>query len=252
MTLLESGDPPPFTVLRAGAASPFVFICDHAGREVPRRLGDLGVKAPDMDRHIAWDIGAGVLAKRLGEHFGACTILQTYSRLVIDANRWPDAADAMPDHVDGADIPANRALPAADRAARIAEIHTPYHAAIAVELDARAARGVRSVPIFVHSFTPSLSGTPRPWRCGVLHDGSSSFARGVLQGLRAVLGDEVGDNEPYALGATDYSAPVHALARGLQYLELEVRQDLLSSDGGLDTMAALLQATFREALADLD
>ncbi|MHB8286182.1 MAG: N-formylglutamate amidohydrolase, partial [Caulobacteraceae bacterium] len=91
MPLLTPADPSPVTVHDADSASPFLIVCDHAGRRVPERLGDLGLPAAEFDRHIAWDIGAAGLSRLLGQRLGACVIEQTYSRLVIDCNRWPDA-----------------------------------------------------------------------------------------------------------------------------------------------------------------
>ena len=41
---------------------------------------------------------------------------------------------------------------------------------------------------------------------------------------------EVGDNQPYAMDGVDYTAPRHAIANGLDYLEIEVRQDLLADE----------------------
>jgi predicted N-formylglutamate amidohydrolase len=62
----------------------------------------------------------------------------------------------------------------------------------------------------------------------------------MLALLGAEHGLEVGDNQPYALGETDYTVPVHAQARGLDYLELEVRQDLIADAAGQARMATLL------------
>jgi predicted N-formylglutamate amidohydrolase len=249
LTLLLADDPAPVTVLRGRAGARLLFICDHAGRATPRRLGDLGLDAEDLGRHIAWDIGAGELTARLADRFEACAILQTYSRLVIDCNRDPDAADAIPEEVDGTVIPGNIGLSAPDRAQRRQEIHAPYHETISGILDARVGSTAPPVPVFVHSFTPRLGGTDRPWKYGVLHDGSSAFAVDVLARLRDAVGEAVGDNEPYSFGPTDFSAPRHALSRGLQFLELEVRQDLLSDPRSRAETAELLEQVLHGALA---
>ncbi len=46
----------------------------------------------------------------------------------------------------------------------------------------------------------------------------------VLARLKAALGEAAGDNLPYAMGeGTDNTIPLHADARGLDYLEIEVR-----------------------------
>ena len=61
MALLEPDEPSPVRVLRENGTSDFILLADHAGRAIPRKLGDLGVAATDLERHIAWDIGiAGV------------------------------------------------------------------------------------------------------------------------------------------------------------------------------------------------
>ena len=62
--LLVEGDPAPVRVLRPGGASEFFLTADHAGRAIPRRLGNLGLPLTELGRHIAWDIGiAGVTEK---------------------------------------------------------------------------------------------------------------------------------------------------------------------------------------------
>ena len=55
----------------------------------------------------------------------------------------------------------------------------------------------------------------------------------MLASLRGALGmDLVGDNQPYRMDGIDYTAPRHAIAAGLDYLELEVRQDLIADPTG--------------------
>ena len=208
----------------------------------------MGVRPADWLRHIAWDIGALELTNRLAERFSACAISQRYSRLVIDCNRDPARPDAIPAVSDATPIPANRDLSAEDRAVRVAEVHAPYHAAIARELDAREAQGVATKLVFVHSFTQQLAGGPlRPWRFGVLHLPGSAFSRAMIEVLREQPGEEVGDNQPYAMDAIDYSAPTHAIARGHDYLELEVRQDLIADPAGCDAIAAFLGPRIKAA-----
>ena len=51
--LLGADEPPAALVEHAGAASPFVLACDHAGREIPRALGSLGLSAAESASHIA-------------------------------------------------------------------------------------------------------------------------------------------------------------------------------------------------------
>lgn len=247
--LLGAGDPAPVAVRQFGAGSPFLLVCDHAGRAVPKALGRLGLPDAAFDTHIAWDIGALGYAERLAERLGATLIWQTYSRLVIDCNRDPAHPGAMPEVSDGAAIPGNANLGDEDRAARVAEIHAPYHAAIAAEVEHRLAAGQRPLMICAHSFTPRLQDDVRPWHVGVLHGGRSPASDTLLRLLRDEGDLVIGDNQPYAMDGTDYTAPVHAWARGLDVVELEVRQDLIADADGQQRFAALF-ARLLPLLAD--
>jgi predicted N-formylglutamate amidohydrolase len=247
--LLGADEAPPFSVLNPGAGSPLLLVGDHAGRDIPRRLKGLGLPPGALDGHIAWDIGAGALGEALAARLGATYIRQRYSRLVIDCNRDPARPDAMPEISDRVPIPGNAALDAAARAARVGEIFEPYHARIAAELDGRSGR---TVVVSVHSFTPVLNGEARPWRFGVLHLGASRFSAAMLARLRAAFGgDLVGDNQPYSMDGTDFTVPHHAVARGLDYLELEVRQDLIGDAQGQAEIAAAIAPMLADAAADL-
>ena len=236
-------------VQNPGAASPFLLLGDHAGRAVPPWL-ELGVAPEEMDRHIAWDIGVAGLGGRLSEALGATFISQTVSRLVIDCNRDPARADAICEVSDGTPVPGNAGLAPADRLHRIQEVFAPYHAAIAQELDARSGRP--TVVVALHSFTPQMNGLARPWRFGVLHMGNSPFSTAVLGRLRAEPdAGPVGDNEPYQMDTVDFTVPHHAMKRGLDYLELEVRQDLIAHEKGQAAVADRLARLLPKALADL-
>jgi predicted N-formylglutamate amidohydrolase len=221
-------------------------VGDHAGRDIPTQLGDLGLSAAALELHIACDIGVAGLGALLADALGATFIAQRYSRLAIDCNRDPARADAIAEISDGVAIPGNAGLSAAARAARVGEIFAPYHARIAKEIAARRAASQPTILLALHSFTPVMAGVARPWRFGVLHMGGSRFSDAVLGALRAALGAElVGDNEPYRMDGTDYTVPRHAIANGLDYLELEVRQDLIANPAGQAEVAALLAPLLR-------
>jgi len=247
--LLTSDDPSPSFVTNPHGRSPYLIVGDHAGRAIPAALGDLGLSAAEMDRHIAWDIGVAGLGERLARALDACFVRQAYSRLVIDCNRNPDASDAVPAISDGTTIPANADLSRAQVAARRQDICEPYQARIADLIEARQARGQPTLFFSLHSFTPVFGGFVRPWRFGVLHRGDSDLSRRILALLRASVGEAAGDNQPYAMDGIDYTVPLHVDPRGLDYLELEVRQDLIGDEQGQDKTAAFLAPIFREALA---
>jgi predicted N-formylglutamate amidohydrolase len=243
--LLEPGDPAPANAENSGARSPFFLVCDHAGRATPRRLQRLGLAEAAFQTHVAWDIGALDLARRLGEALDAPLIHQAYSRLVIDCNRAPGHSQSIVEVSDGWEIPGNRALAVAEVEARRVAIHHPYHAAIATALDGRSALGLSTLLVCVHSFTPCLAGAARPWHVGVLHGGKSPASDRLLGALRLQDDLVVGDNQPYAMDGTDYTAPHHAWARGWDVIELEVRQDLLADRAMAKAMGSRLADALR-------
>jgi predicted N-formylglutamate amidohydrolase len=229
--LLGADDPPPVRVLRADGGSDFFLTADHAGRAVPRALGDLGVPAAEMARHIAWDIGIAGVTERLSALLDATAVLQVYSRLVIDCNRDPSWATAMPEVSELTAIPGNVGLSAADRAARVAAVFAPYHERIAALLDARAGR--RTVLVAMHSFTPSFKGESRSMHVGMLYNRDARLALILLDLLRQEGDLVVGDNAPYAITEdSDYGVPTHGEKRGLAHVEVEIRQDLIASEAG--------------------
>lgn len=240
--LLGPADPPTVTLLNPKGRSPFLLLGDHAGNAVPVSLGDLGLDAAERSRHIAWDIGVAGLGQALAARLDAVFVRQTWSRLVIDCNRDTDQPEAVPAVSDGTLIPGNANLSAADRAARVAEVHEPYQAAIAAEIARRAGAGLATVLVSLHSFTPRMDGFDRPWDAGVLHDGhEDAFAMRLLAVMQAEPGLTIGDNEPYRMNEVDHTVPRHAFAAGLAYAELEIRQDLLADEAG--------QALWAERLA---
>ena len=246
MSFLRPDDPPPACV-EGGGASPFVIVVDHAGRAIPERLADLGLAGDVLERHIAHDIGALGLARRLSAALNATLISQAYSRLVIDCNRDPGEPRAILEVSDGVAIPGNIGLSAAQRAARANAIHAPYHRAIGQVLAAR--RDQRTVLLCQHSFTPAMNGLARPWHVGVLHLGDSAISEAMLDLLRRERDLVVGDNQPYAMDGTDFTAPFHVAAHGCEMLELEVRQDLIGESAGQAAMAERLAPLLRLALA---
>ena len=250
--LLAEDEPRPVAVTRPNGASPFFLTCDHAGRRIPRALGDLGVSEAERRRHIAWDIGAAAVARALSRLLDACLIEQVYSRLVIDCNRDPSVPGSTPDVSERTPIPGNVGLSADARAARVRDIFEPYHARMHQELDRRRDEGRETILVAVHSFTPVFKGVERPWHVGVLYNRDDRLAR-VLIDLLEREGDLiVGDNEPYCVGdETDYGIPVHGERRGIVHVELELRQDLTAVADGQKAWARRLARLLPKARESL-
>ena len=239
--LLTADEPPAVSKIEGGSSSPFLLLCDHASNRVPQSLGTLGLSTRDLERHIAWDIGAVDMTRNVANELGAVAILQNYSRLVIDCNRAPSVSDSIVEISEFMEIPANRALPPVERERRQKEIFDPYHARIREELDARRDKKIPTALVSLHSFTPVFKGERRAVDIGILHNRDRRMANQLMFLLRRRDDLCVGDNQPYALcDESDYTLPVHGEQRGLPHVEIEVRQDLISDAKGQRTWAQLL------------
>ena len=245
--LLGSADVPPVLEHNAASRSPFLLTCDHYGRLLPQALGDLGLPAGELERHIAWDIGIAGVAEALSKHLDAHLIAQRYSRLVIDCNRPPDAPSSIPRISETTTIPGNEALARDGAEARRRSIFDPYHSRIAGIIDRRGREGFPTVLVALHSFTPVYAGISRPWHIGTLYQRDTRLPPLLLKLLRAESDLVVGDNEPYAVSdETDYTIPVHGEARGLMNTGIEIRQDLIADPAGQLQWADRLARIFGE------
>jgi predicted N-formylglutamate amidohydrolase len=231
--LLAADEPPPVLEERRHGASKFVIVVDHAGARIPRRLDDLGLPAAELQRHIAWDIGALGLARGISEALDAPLIAQNYSRLVIDCNRDPRAPTSIPQISEWVVVPGNRDLSAGELAARRAEIFDPYHERIQGLLDERRAAGRATFLVAQHTMTDVFKNVRRDMHGAVLYNRDRRFAGLVLDQLRREPGLTFADNEPYFVSdETDYTIPTHGERRGLPHVEIEIRQDLVREEAG--------------------
>ncbi|MEZ4297065.1 MAG: N-formylglutamate amidohydrolase [Polyangiaceae bacterium] len=252
--MLSAHEPPPFEIVRPHARSRFVLTCDHASHRLPEALGSLGISGADLLTHIGWDIGAALVARHLAELLDATAVLSGYSRLAIDCNRPPHVATSIPPTSGGVSIPGNTDLSPAARQARVDSLFRPYHDAIDRALDACAARlasdpesaAKQPVLLSIHSFTPELLGQKRPWSISLLYGEDTRLAHACLAELRRDPSLVVGDNEPYRVSPeTDYTVPVHGVARGILHTAFEIRQDGVGTEAGARTWAERLARTIR-------
>src|SRR5580658_8171480 len=155
----------------AGALDAGVLvICDHASNGLPAAYGDLGLSRASLQRHIAYDIGAAWLTRRLARLLGAPAVLSTFSRLLIDPNRGADDPTLVMRLSDGAIVPGNANLDAAEVERRRDLYWRPYRETCAEIVDAMSDAGREPTILSIHSFTPYWRGRPRPWKIGVLWD----------------------------------------------------------------------------------
>jgi predicted N-formylglutamate amidohydrolase len=148
-------------------------------------------------------------------------------------------------------IPGNASLGEFERRLRLGCFFDPYHEAIAAMLADFRRREVVPMVVSVHTFTPEMAGQARPWHVGVLWDQDEASAHRLMEGLRAVEGLVVGDNEPYSgKHPSDYTIDHHAEQAGLPHVCIEVRQDTLESPAGVERWVRLLARLLRDLIAD--
>lgn len=236
--LLSPSDPFPVEIVNPAGGGDVLLICEHAGREIPSSLGDLGIAAAEMDRHIAYDIGARDLACMLAQRLDARLVAQRYSRLVIDCNRPTEADDSIPSVSDGTEIPANSNLDEQERTQRVTEIFEPFDRTLT-----EAIRACRPKAIFaIHSFNPVLRGVRRPWDIGFLYRKDERTSRALEHYLLAAAPDlSIGMQQPYTISdQSDWFVPVHGERNGIAHSLIEVRNDHISHPGGVARFADLL------------
>jgi predicted N-formylglutamate amidohydrolase len=246
--LLAGEEDATITVNEAGTSA-VLLVCEHAGRRIPKALGNLGLGWADLERHIAYDIGAEPVARRLAERLDATLVLQRYSRLVYDCNRPPESPAAIPKISELTEIPGNQGLSESQRAARIEAIYRPFLAQVGRLIDHRLTVGRPVIFVTIHSFTPVFKGIERAVQVGLLFDRDRRLTDRIAPQLRAG-GFDVRTNEPY--GPADgvcHTLNLHAGVRGLPYSMIELRNDLIGTESGQVEWANRLAGVLTEAVA---
>lgn len=234
---------------RSGAPDQtLILFCDHARNALPPEVGDLGLPASAFARHIAYDIGAEQVTRRLAAKLGAPAALALFSRLLIDPNRGADDPTLVMKISDGAIIPGNACADAAEVERRTAHYWRPYRDACAALIDGALALGKIPVLLGVHSFTPCFQGRRRPWEVGVLWDLDPRLAAPLIAALRE-KGLNVGDNEPYDGALMGDSMYEHSTRRGLPGALVEIRQDLLATEAQAEHWAQIFSEILPKILS---
>jgi len=256
---MTPSDTPPFSqpaarVLNADAPAPILLLCDHASNSIPEGFANLGLGPSQLETHVAYDPGAAALTVAMAEMLGAAGVLCTYSRLLIDVNRPPDAPDSIIVENDGIHAPGNVGLSEDDRQARVAGVYEPYHRAIDQLLATRLATQKTQLVVNVHSFNPSMRGVKRPWDIGVIFNHDRRLARGLVGQL--VEGEPppcmtVGLNEPYSPDDRVYhTIERHGESRGLPCVMIEIANDQLTTEAGCHPWKDRLSAALSAVLPD--
>lgn len=220
----------PVSVFNADGSSPYLLVCEHASNFIPERFNGLGLSVEALKAHIAWDPGAIDVARHLASSLGAPLVESGLSRLLIDCNRPLDAPDLIPEISETTIVPGNHDLTVTEHTARIDLSHRPFHTRVEEVIAARAARGLPSWVVTIHSFTPVYRGVPRPWQIGIIHDEDDRIANPLIAELRRDANLTIGVNEPYSpADRVYYTLERHARPRKAPCVMVEIRNDEIAS-----------------------
>jgi predicted N-formylglutamate amidohydrolase len=238
-------------VIAGDMSSGLILICDHARNALPPRYGSLGLPPSEFTRHIAFDIGVEAVTRKVAANLGVPAIMSHFSRLLIDPNRGLDDPTLIMKLSDGAIVPGNAEADEAERQVRIERYYAPYHAAIAGMIRSFHDNGIVPALLSIHSFTAHWKGVPRPWHAGILWDDKDArFSDPLIAGLRRDRHLVVADNEPYRGGLAGDTMDKHGTVPGLAHALLEIRQDLIADDDGIEDWARRLCEVLPEIAAD--
>ena len=230
--LLAPDEPPPFEIVNPHGRSRAVITCDHASNRMPRALGTLGLAPEQLRLHVAWDIGASILAERLAEILDAPLVRSSYSRLAIDLNRPLASPSSIPPQSEVVRVPGNENLAPEEARRRADALFRPYHDALGRLLDDRLRRPTVPAYLAMHSFTPVYFGEARHVELCVAWRHDDRLARLLLPRLQADGRLKVVANDPFRITLEgDYGIPYQAEARGLPCVMIELRQDLIERGG---------------------
>jgi predicted N-formylglutamate amidohydrolase len=234
----------PFEFLDGDWSGGALIIADHASSHVPEDI-DLKIDRALLHTHIAIDLGVADLARALGMP----AVLGGVSRLVVDLNREEDAPHIIPTASDGHAIPGN-AIDHGARSARIARFWRPYHDYISELISEHRPKLLLSL----HSFTPQLASRPdeaRPWEIGILYNNDDRAARIAIRAL-AATGIAVGDQLPYSGKLLNATMNRHGEGRGVAYLGVEMRQDMIGDQAGVTRWADMLRPIIARCVCEME
>jgi predicted N-formylglutamate amidohydrolase len=231
------------------AGSRVLLVCEHASSHIPARFDGLGLSAEHRLSHAVWDPGAVAVARHMSSRLDAGLVFSTVSRLVYDCNRPPGAPDAIPVKSEYIDIPGNVDLSEAEKNERVRSYYMPFCNLLT---DTIAENPGKPVIVTIHSFTPVYMGRNRDVEVGIVHDADRRLADQMLKLAPQHTTMVVLRNSPYGPedGVT-HTLKAHGIRNRLLNLMLEIRSDLIATEGQQRKVAEMLSGLLRASLSAL-
>ena len=224
-----------YQIFNQNCNSKFLLLCDHASNHIPKCISEtqLGLDDVDLNRHIAYDLGAKEIAIELSEFLEAPLILSNFSRLVIDPNRSLEDPTSIMQIYDGTIIPGNLHLSKAKVYSRQTHFYNSYHNAISKFITAKKKQDITPCIVSIHSFSPQLKFEgPRPWHIGVLWNRDTRLSDLFIKELEKYNDICIGKNEPYSGDLEGDTLSKHGTTNNLPNILIEFRNDLIADKTG--------------------
>lgn len=244
--LLQQHDIAPVKTLKRDGL--FVFSGPHNGLAVPKCLEPcMGADENWFDKaHEAMDLHMDTLFDALEKSCNNITfVIGNYSRLVCDLNTMPDYAitrhSSEYKHIP---IPENHPdiCCKTQHTKRLDAIYWPYHNEKTTIINEKRKTHGGVIVLDLHSFSPTWDQKKRNVELGTLRCEKTPFSRAFEEYLRSQNEYLFVSGEPYRVAERKQNAaPMITKNNNLQYLGLEIRNDLIATQQGIDKMVIFLK-----------
>jgi predicted N-formylglutamate amidohydrolase len=212
--------------LSSAFARKAIVTAEHASNRVPKRCGNLGLTAEQLQSHIAWDPGSLTLARIIARELNAPLLAGKWSRLFVDLNRSPGHRRWIAAETFGVVVPGNQRPACGEREER-RRVYDEFRQAAFEEI----ARRRPCLHLGIHTFTPRVGQAVRNADIGLLHDPSRASERNLARAAAELLrarGWKVRRNYPYRGIADGHVTALRKIFSDEDYvgIEIEVNQQL--------------------------
>ena len=223
-----------------------LFICDHSSNQIPNSYNNLGLDKKNISSHIAFDIGSRLLTIQLTKQLKACCFVSNFSRLLIDPNRKLKDDDLILEESFGTKVPGNSKIKKEEKNKRINKFYTKYHTSLNKVINKLALKKKINL-ISIHSFTQKYKTFNRPNEIGLLWNNDISLLVPMLKYLNS-LNINVGNNYPYSGHLYNHTLDFHSEKKKLPNLSIEIRNDLICNQKGINKWTSILKKSFETIL----
>ncbi len=203
-------------------ATRFIISCEHGGHLIPAEFEaafDSRHGQRVLRSHRGYDPGSLPAARQFAAALDCPLVYSTTSRLLVDLNRSPEAADVFSEFVCD--------MSPSEKQTLFAQIYRPYREQVAGEVGRVIAAGDIAVHLSIHSFVPRFKGRWRALDVGILFDPErpleAPFCCTWLAQLTARVPKlRASPNQPYAGIADGLTTTLRSQFASNAYLGIEV------------------------------